>query len=601
MDVTFWGTRGSIAKAGPTTVRYGGNTSCVEVRSDSGTLVVLDCGTGAHGLGIDLMERSLGEPVDGHLLISHTHWDHIQGLPFFAPLLTAGGEWHVYGPRGLAGSIGETLAGQMQYSYFPVTVEQLAASVDYHDLVEGTFHVGDITVHTLYLNHPALTLAYRLEVDGASVVYAPDHEPHERRLADGGDIASSRHDLAHARFFEGADLLIHDSQYLAEEYPAKAGWGHSTVEYVVEVARVADVGMVALFHHDPTRTDAMVDDVLVRVRDLAAARGWGGEIIAATEGDTISLSGEAERSPARNATVGPETAIGEVGQSVLLAVSTPEIAAILREAGEAENLQIWEATDRDQALVIARAERPAIVVLEEIHDGEVLVDFARAIGEIGPRPGGEISLIAITTTGGWPPGAEDIEITDSLVWPASAGYIRTKLRAWLLRRACRWQAAPRPADEVKRLESLRALKMLDTEPEPRFDRLTALTSRTLDVPIALISLIDEDRQWFKSHHGIDATEAPRDMAICAHAILGPDPLQVTDALQDDRFADNPMVANSPHLRFYAGAPLVLADGTRAGTLCVLDHRPRALDPGQLAELTRLAALVCAELEAPDPD
>ncbi|MET0880205.1 MAG: MBL fold metallo-hydrolase, partial [Acidimicrobiales bacterium] len=158
MQVTFWGTRGSIAKAGPSTLRFGGNTSCVEVRSDAGSIVVLDCGTGAHGLGEDIVARNGGEPMEGHLLIGHTHWDHIQGLPFFAPLFQPGSSWHIYGPRGLAGSLSEILAGQMQYAYFPVSIEQLTATVDYHDLIEGTFDIDDITVTSRYLNHPALTL-----------------------------------------------------------------------------------------------------------------------------------------------------------------------------------------------------------------------------------------------------------------------------------------------------------------------------------------------------------------------------------------------------------------------------------------------------------
>ena len=140
--------------------------------------------------------------------------------------------------------------------------------------------------------------------------------------------------------------------------------------------------------------------------------------------------------------------------------------------------------------------------------------------------------------------------------------------------------------------------MLDTDPEARFDELTALASRRLDVPIALVSLIDADRQWFKSHHGIDVMETPRDTAVCAHTILDDDVLQVPDALVDPRFADNPLVVGDPRVRFYAGAPLTLSDGTRAGTFCVLDHRPRMLDDDQVAELKHLAEMAAAELERP---
>src|SRR3712207_2391745 len=192
MLVRFHGTRGSIPIPGPRTLRYGGNTSCVEVRSAAGTLVVLDCGTGSFGLGQDLMKEAevSGTALRGHVLISHTHWDHIQGIPFFAPFFMPGQEWDLYAPRGLIGSLRETLCGQMQSTYFPVSLDQLGATIRYHELVEGEFSLGDIHVRAQYLNHPALTLGYRLEVDGAAVVYACDHEPYARHLADGtGEIS----------------------------------------------------------------------------------------------------------------------------------------------------------------------------------------------------------------------------------------------------------------------------------------------------------------------------------------------------------------------------------------------------------------------------
>src|SRR6266446_10896805 len=160
MDVRFWGTRGSLAKPGPTTLRYGGNTSCVEVRGVDGTLIVLDCGTGAHGLGQALVSAG-GPRCDGHLMITHTHWDHIQGFPFFAPLFIPGNTWDIYAPGALGQQLERTLAGQMEYNYFPVTLAQLGASIRFHDLAEGRFTVGAVRVTTQYLNHPALALGYR--------------------------------------------------------------------------------------------------------------------------------------------------------------------------------------------------------------------------------------------------------------------------------------------------------------------------------------------------------------------------------------------------------------------------------------------------------
>ncbi|MEE8251926.1 MAG: MBL fold metallo-hydrolase, partial [Gemmatimonadales bacterium] len=282
MRLRFWGTRGSIAKPGPSTVRYGGNTSCIEVRSAGGTLIVLDCGTGAHGLAQALTEHK-GVPLQGHMLITHTHWDHIQGFPFFSPFEAPGNKWHIYGPRGVGPSLRETLAGQMQYTYFPVPLEQLNATVHYHDIVEGTFEIDDIRVTAQYLNHPALTIGYRLEVDGVLVVYATDHEPHSKQLAAGEQGPLIAGDERHARFLAGADLVIHDAQYTAEEYPSKTGWGHSTMESAVDTALSAGVRRLALFHHDPLRDDESVDRLVALARARVAASAGSLEVFAAAE------------------------------------------------------------------------------------------------------------------------------------------------------------------------------------------------------------------------------------------------------------------------------------------------------------------------------
>src|SRR5574341_1013034 len=214
MRIRFWGTRGSLAKPGPSTIRYGGNTSCVEVRAADGTLIILDCGTGAHDLGRSLMASGV-HPIRGHLLITHTHWDHIQGFPFFAPLFVPGNEWDIYAPGGLGQRLEKTLAGQMEYTYFPVTLAQLGAAIRYHDRAEGSFMIGGVRVVTQYLNHPALAMGYRLEAGGVAVVYSTDHEPNAPPLegASAGALSVHGEDRRHVEFLSWADLVIHDSQY----------------------------------------------------------------------------------------------------------------------------------------------------------------------------------------------------------------------------------------------------------------------------------------------------------------------------------------------------------------------------------------------------
>ena len=194
MLVSFWGTRGSIPKPGLSTVRYGGNTPCVELRSSNETLVVLDCGTGAHGLGQALVSSGIPS-LCGHLLIGHTHWDHIPGFPFFAPLYKSDNEWHVYGPRGVGSSLRESLSGQMQSTSFPIALNDLSATLHFHELGEGRMEVGNIHVTTQYLNHSAPTLGYRFEADGVTVVYCTDHEPYTapRVAGTGVPIAGPRH------------------------------------------------------------------------------------------------------------------------------------------------------------------------------------------------------------------------------------------------------------------------------------------------------------------------------------------------------------------------------------------------------------------------
>jgi phosphoribosyl 1,2-cyclic phosphodiesterase/GAF domain-containing protein len=602
----FWGTRGSIAKPGPTTVRHGGNTSCVELRSDAGTLVVLDCGTGAHGLGQALVAG--GQARRGHILITHTHWDHIQGLPFFAPLFAAGNEWDIYAPRGIAEELRDTLAGQMQYAYFPVSLDQLRATVRYHDLLEGDFVVGDVRVRARYLNHPALTLGYRIETDGVSVVYATDHEPHSRARAvptpqeAGQSPVASPEDDQHAEFLTRADLVIHDCQYTAAEYAARVGWGHGTVEYAVELALAARVRRLALFHHDPLRDDDAVDALVRAARERVLAAGADLDVVAASEGRWFEL-----RDSAASATPGamrpqalePRAAGADAApQRVLVALVDRDQAARLGEALRADGLRILETEDAESALRAARTERLALAILDRELPGGGGVALCRVLrADPDPAVRDLPVVIAAADEDGDGAAAAEAGVTDWLVRPFSAEYARTKTRAWLLRTSARWVRAVAPADEERRLASLQRMKILDTPPEAGFDRVTRLARRLFRVPIALVSLVDQDRQWFKSRQGLAATQTPRDVSFCAHAILADEPLVVPDARLDPRFADNPLVTGDPHIRFYAGQPLRAPDGSRIGTLCIIDRRPRRMEAGEREALRDLSALVEAELRA----
>jgi phosphoribosyl 1,2-cyclic phosphodiesterase/DNA-binding response OmpR family regulator len=600
MLIRFWGTRGSIAKAGPSTVRYGGNTSCVELRSSRGTLVVLDCGTGAHGLG-QALAKSGPRPLNGHLLIGHTHWDHIQGFPFFTPLFVPGNEWHVYGPRGVGTSLRESLSGQMQYTYSPITIDDLGATLHYHDLVEGTLEVGDIHVTTQYLNHPALTLGYRLEVDGVTVVYSTDHEPHSRIHATGSTEPFVSQDSHHARFLADADLVIHDAQYTADEYQSRTGWGHSTMEYAVEMALSARVRRLALFHHDPTRDDDAIDRLVASARDRVAKAKGTMEVFAAAEGMVLELGRHSAvtssiAAPPETARVNP--ALRSADRSVLVAVVDPRVSLCLSDAIQVDGLRLLTAQEGNTVASRVQSERPSLIILQHgLKDVDVL-QLCRSLRRDPGSAAKDVPIVMVRE--GENPAEQQLEaeagITDWLIWPFSETYARTRIRAWLLGEACRWKPAPLPPNEDERLRALQESGLLDTAAEERFDRLTRITAALFDVPVALVTLVDRERQWFKSRTGIDAIETPRESAFCAHAILGDDVLQVPDALEDDRFADNPLVTSEPRVRFYAGAPLTLKNGTHAGTLCVIDHRARNLDDGQLQLLRDLAKLVEHEFQ-----
>ena len=288
MRVRFWGTRGSVPTPGPTTVRYGGNTSCVEMRTDAGTLFIFDSGTGIRELGLHLARQ--GGTLSAHLMLGHTHWDHISGFPFFSPAFVPGNRLVIYGARDLDRSLRDVLAGQMHYTYFPVPLGDLRADIEFTELEEGKIRIEDAVVRTHYLNHTAVCMGYRLEADGASVAYITDHEPYgvvedglRRGFVHGGDRRL-------IEFVRGVDLLIEDAQYTPEEYAARRGWGHGSMDYVTDVAIEAGVRRLALFHHEPTHPDDDIDRMVASSRARAGETGSQLELFGAVEGQEVVIT-----------------------------------------------------------------------------------------------------------------------------------------------------------------------------------------------------------------------------------------------------------------------------------------------------------------------
>jgi CheY-like chemotaxis protein len=483
----------------------------------------------------------------------------------------------------------------MQYTYFPITLEALGATVRYHDLVEGIFAVGDIQVRTQYLNHPALTLGYRLEADGVSIVYACDHEPYARHLADGtGEIGEQ--DQRHVAFLNRADLVMHDAQYTAAEYENKIGWGHSTVSYAVEMCRIAGVKRLALTHHDPLRHDQGVDQVVRDAQSYLAGEASSLKVFAAAEGASIDLEAVGETAPRPPTEAFPAVASVEpavLEQLILLGGADSASMNLIAEAARAENIRIRLATDAGAVLQAFALERPTLVILDEsLASGDAL-EVCRMMRQMGGATAHELPIIIVAARENSAAGAA-AGVTDWLIKPFSQQYARTRLRTWVFRSTCRWIPAPLPEAEEQRLAELYRLNILDTKPEDRFDRITRLAAAIFDAPYAFVSLIDRDRQWFKSCVGWNMKETSREVAFCSHAILNPEVMVVADTFLDSRFADHPLVIGEPYVRFYASCPLTLRDRHRVGTLCLVDTRPRQLDEAKINLLKDLGNLVQQE-------
>ena len=289
MRARIWGCRGSLAAPGPDTVRYGGNTSCVEVMLDDGTMLILDAGTGIRMLGRQLEDRGA---TTVHLLLTHLHLDHLQGLGFFRPFFEHGMDVHLWGPRSPTVSLRDRIALYLSPPLFPVSLADVASTVTFHDAPDQPWPIGSATVTAMSVTHQGPTLGFRIDEGAQSLAYIPDHEP-----SLGIDMRTlspewiSGHDLA-----EDVDVLLHDAQFFEEEYEDHVGWGHSSVAHTVSFAHMANVKRLVLFHHDPFHDDDSLERLLVRAQRLWD--GAAGSLELAYEGMLIDLS---EATPAARA------------------------------------------------------------------------------------------------------------------------------------------------------------------------------------------------------------------------------------------------------------------------------------------------------------
>lgn len=582
----------------------------------------------------------------------------------------------------------------MQHDYFPVRLGDMGSRTKYVGLSEDTrkgFWINNdddaptsIKVTSKYLNHSVLTLGYKLEefaripqsgedaslddharaARGVSVAYITDHEPFDHSLAKGGFVEASINaeppnvsaDLSHTQFFKNVDVLFHDAQYFFSEYSpesatSKEYWGHSTVEYVVEVAFFANVKQLLLFHHDPQRNDDQMDALVEFARNKAMelekqygdSMPFEGEervpmkVNAAREGDVYELDpfvfadegAQAHDADEVDSDVSSvETSIASSQkflpshsdrQTVLLGLYQTEAAPITDALKSENNFDVKVLQNCHDVLQFAQERHPSVIVLDEDLFGgggfEVCEEVRSNMGKWGEH----VSLLVIAS----PKGGSDedsasgpaeskeqamadrLNVEDYIRGPFSPSYLLTRIQVSLLRMPLRWRRAPFSSKEPQRLQALQSTGLLDSIPEERFDRITRLCSTMFNVPISLVSLVDKDRQWFKSNTGLPgATETPRDHAFCAHAILEDGVMVVPDALQDARFADNPLVEGAPNVRFYAGCPIrVSSNGSSEklpiGTLCVIDSKPRDLGEDQLRALRDFGAMVEREISGTD--
>lgn len=295
MKVRFWGVRGSIASPGPSTVRYGGNTTCIEIRTDDNELIIIDAGTGIFPLSQALLAEL---PVTANVLITHSHWDHIQGLPFFIPNFIPGNLLRLHGAFDPVSGKGveQVMSVQLQYSYFPVREAEMKARIEYVTLApEQSIQIGSAKVTPYLMNHPVIDFGYRIEAHGKSVFFTGDHEPPLNIYVPGEDgydeyqsfVDDKAADIRRA--MQGVDVLIADCSYTEQEYPAKRGWGHGTFNTSIQYAKDAGAKVLFCTHHEPTRSDDALDEVFRQVLIDNPRQASDPEYRLAREGETFEF------------------------------------------------------------------------------------------------------------------------------------------------------------------------------------------------------------------------------------------------------------------------------------------------------------------------
>lgn len=276
--MTFWGVRGSIPTPGKEFIKYGGNTPSVEIRCGN-TILIFDAGTGMRALGKSLLREFGGKPMELHLLFSHTHWDHIQGFPFFEPAYHKGNVINLYGGNSVS-ELEKLILGQMDREYFPVTLLELGSQLNFKTLSKNPFYINDVKIYYTYLFHPGLSLGFRVEYNDKVFVYATDNEILTEPEMEGYNEKNMEN------LIKNADILVAECQYTEEEYVKKVGWGHSSIEQVVRISKMFGVKNLFTFHHDPMRTDKELEAMIKRARRIS---GKNLKVYAAKESMTFKV------------------------------------------------------------------------------------------------------------------------------------------------------------------------------------------------------------------------------------------------------------------------------------------------------------------------